>query len=1006
MLHLQPAPSEQSHEEVFLERYQKLYAWLLQFTEGDRDLARDLVQDAFVHFTFVRPDLRSIRNLDAYLFELARNLHLSQVRRAINSRVQQLSIIDYDSTELGLRAIDVREQIQVQDELRRICHYACVRKESAWAASVLILRFFYGYYPSEIARILRNTRSSVDVLLRCARHEAKLYLEEPAQLSFMQTSTLSLHSSAGFAREAHDLITELRQLVFHSCKGECLTNERLNVLYRSNDKVRMECVELAHVVSCPVCLDAVNTLLGISLLRERYPLTTLGKESKSKKGPRGPGDGASGGGATGDAIKSVKRHANETFEHKPNELYVAVNGYTLGSHRINARRNELTLDVNVTEPIRFVEVFSEQQVRLLFSCIEIPPAGAIKQPLRVGLSEGRTLEVILKFSSPWPNLRVVYADPMFIDADQSVAVYQSEPAAPMAPQLLSGASEEFTTRLSTLKSAASFVSGKVRTFFTAPFWLTPHGITAVLAILLATTALGFLLYRAPSSKPLLASDLLLRSSASEDALAAGSDIALHRIVSLEERSALGQVLAHRRIEVWQSTERGITARRLYNEDGVLIAGDWRRADGVQTIYHHGLKPQLQIRNPQSAIRNFDSVWQLSFSAKEFAALIPDPGNAVVDERPNAYVIRFDSHDYAPTASASMAAIRTASIVLSKVDLHPIEQRFLIEQGTETREYRFLETSFERRPIDAVAPAVFEPEPELLGPGAPERRHDDAIVSSSPIPPVPLSRVVATPELEVEVLRLLSQTGADLGEQISVTRSANGLLSVQGIVDTEKRKSEILRALSSVDDNPAVTIDVKTVDEALKQRKQDNRSSEQVVIEQTQPESNAIPADADLRRYFVNKGLSGSQLDMEINRFANRAIAHARAALFRASALKRLTDRFSREELRTLDPEARAKWLGMIREHARAFQNETSALRRDLEPIFNLSTGGDVGEIIDDADLVRTAARLVELARSNNDAIQSSFTLSSGSSSSVAVRSEQFWRSLRSSESLALAINRL
>ena len=128
MLRLRPVPSEQTHEEVFLERYQRLYGWLVQFTDGDRDLARDLVQDAFVHFTFVRPDLREIRNLDAYLFELARNLHLSQVRRAINSRVQQLSIIDYDSSELGLRATDLRDQIQVQDELRRICHYACVPK--------------------------------------------------------------------------------------------------------------------------------------------------------------------------------------------------------------------------------------------------------------------------------------------------------------------------------------------------------------------------------------------------------------------------------------------------------------------------------------------------------------------------------------------------------------------------------------------------------------------------------------------------------------------------------------------------------------------------------------------------------------------------------------------------------------------------------------------------------------------------------------------------------------
>jgi len=196
MLRLLHIADEQTHEEVLLERYDRLYSWLVQLTDGDRELAKDLVQDAFVHFTLVRPDLRKIRNLDAYLFELAKNLHLSQVRRATNSRVQQLSILDYDSTELALRTIDLREQVQVQDELRRICHYASVRKETAFAGSVLILRFFSGYYPSEIARVLRTVRHSVDVMLAFARHEAKVYLENPQSLSFMKETSIRPHGGA------------------------------------------------------------------------------------------------------------------------------------------------------------------------------------------------------------------------------------------------------------------------------------------------------------------------------------------------------------------------------------------------------------------------------------------------------------------------------------------------------------------------------------------------------------------------------------------------------------------------------------------------------------------------------------------------------------------------------------------------------------------------------------------------------------------------------------------
>jgi hypothetical protein len=230
------------------------------------------------------------------------------------------------------------------------------------------------------------------------------------------------------------------------------------------------------------------------------------------------------------------------------------------------------------------------------------------------------------------------------------------------------------------------------------------------------------------------------------------------------------------------------------------------------------------------------------------------------------------------------------------------------------------------------------------------------------------------------------------------------LSVQGIVDTADRKGEILRSLNSVHNNPAVKIDVQTVAEALKKRSAASLS-EPTVIDQVQVGANVIPADLDLRRYLSTKGITGGQLDVEISRFANRAIIHARAALSRASALKRLTDRFSAEDLRTLDPEARAKWLEMIREHARAFQNETALLRRDLEPVFNGSSANSDGpeQILDDASLIRAANRLVEFARSNNEAVQSSFTLSSSANPGVAVKAAPFWRSLKSSEALAQSI---
>src|SRR3989441_5971070 len=169
----------EAHEEVFLARYGKLRSWALQLTEHDRERAEDLVHDAYIQFTFAQPDLDAISNLNGYLYSLLRNLHLSQLRRSTRRQHRTISIVDYDSAEIGLRAADPRERIRLQDQLREVCKYACMRKETSKAGSVLILRFLHGYYPREIAQVMRCTREAVEERLRAARSEARQYLENP-----------------------------------------------------------------------------------------------------------------------------------------------------------------------------------------------------------------------------------------------------------------------------------------------------------------------------------------------------------------------------------------------------------------------------------------------------------------------------------------------------------------------------------------------------------------------------------------------------------------------------------------------------------------------------------------------------------------------------------------------------------------------------------------------------------------------------------------------------------
>src|SRR5258708_5348914 len=121
-----------------------------------------------------------------------------------------------DSAQAGLRTIDPSEQIQAQDELRRICHYVCARKETSRAGSILMLRFFHGYYPGEIAQITRSSREVIEFHLGFARSEAKLSLENPKALSFMGENPFAAACPSRFARTPHDFLMALSQMILNS----------------------------------------------------------------------------------------------------------------------------------------------------------------------------------------------------------------------------------------------------------------------------------------------------------------------------------------------------------------------------------------------------------------------------------------------------------------------------------------------------------------------------------------------------------------------------------------------------------------------------------------------------------------------------------------------------------------------------------------------------------------------------------------------------------------------
>jgi len=976
-----------SHEDLFIGRYDLLLSLALKLTGRDRQLAEDLVHDAFIQFTLGRADLREIQNLEGYLYGLLRNLHLSRARRAARHPALPLSLIDYDSMEIGLRAVDPRAQLQSRDELRAICRYACLRKETSKAGSVLILRFFHGYYPSEIAQILRSPVRAVADWLRLARREGSLFLTDPQRLSFLpETSTAPQIRGA----TTGDLTQELRQIIFQSRHEQCLPDSQLEELYHSAMSEAVDSALLGAIASCPRCLDAVNRLLGLPLLSERYPNDMLGPDTPPKGGK---GGGFSGGGEAGGRQRGLLRRVKETFESHPRELQCSVNGFVISTLKVVAEINEHTLNVNLDERIGFVEIFSEQGIRLLYCAVEPPPNGEVEQTAQVELSEGRLLSVGISFDSAWPNLRLFYHDPQFSGARAEViarlSVESDEP--------LVEARREETTKI--FRFGWQFIRNKLRQ---SAFWLRPGTVTVIVAALM----LAALMLRMQFA-PVTAAEILHRVGVAEEKTAADPEVTTHRIIHLEERRPTdGALISRRRIEVWRSRARGVKARRLYDEKGQLIAGEWRRDDGARLIYRRGAKPaQSSAPMMQNGSRlSFDEVWLWEPAAGDFTELIKQVApaaveEAVVEQNATDYVIRYERE----TAAAGSGLMK-ATLVLSRADLRAREQTLIVRQGAEVREYRFTETSSEQRPNNTVAPAIFEPEPELLSRAGDAEKNDKAEQpnAGNAAQPVSTPAVAASAGLEVEVLEQLNRANALSGEQINLKRTADGTLLVEGIVETERRKDEVRQALKLFGANPAVKIEIHTVAEM--QNLMAPSSTRPAPIQHVEVSQSAIPVESELRGFFAKRGLASEQVEREIQQFARRMFHRSTESRARALALKQIAERFSPAELQGMEPQARAKWRAMANEQARAFQREAESLRLDLEMVFP-PAAEPVGEsgIVSDEELARAAKRLFDLATANDAAMRKSFSVSAEQPSIAPVKTVSFWRSLKNAESLAARI---
>lgn len=953
-----PRPAD-DHEAWFADRYAQLLTWATRLTGGDRGQAEDLVHDVFVQFMTRRPDLTAIENPDGYLYTSLRHHQLANARRTARQRETVASdtfdLLAHDSLPSSVRAWRAQhfDAEPFAQQLRDVWRYAQHRKGTAKTASVLLLRYFHGYYPGEIAEVLRLSRATVGQLLHLARKEARLFMADP-------DATAPSAPDPGLF-DPPDLILALRDAALRSDPhGVCLADEEVASMYRAPGNASVPTATAAHLVSCARCLDRANRVLGLPPLADRHPLDRVGPDRDEPPPRSGSGSGSVSRRGNRPGLDEGRQRLADLLTHRPQTLRIAVNGIVLGSQAITSSVSRQTF--RLTQPaFDFLEVLSETETRLLLVSVDAPPRGPVQVRETVALSDGRRLDVQVDFSADTPEIEVSYLDHSLADCPLRAA----------GPPLHR---TEAVRRPSIGARVRAWVDRWVPSADTVPprRWRVTR--SRVFAVLLTATALGGFLWHQSGHSVLSAAELLERSRVAEALWRSGQTEIVHRTLDVDVRSAGSGQTIRRRVEVWHGGPRGVTVRRAYDENDRLLAGEWIDGNGTRTV-----RRARSASGAEPTLRGLDA-WRLEPSADDFTRIVGMVERAAVREETDRFVIAFTGD---PGANAGLAS---ASLTL-RDDWRAVQQQAVVRAGADTLTFSWTERAHTVMPPDRAPEHAFDV--------------DEAFAPAAPAPPAAETRAVApaTADLEIAALAALRRIDADLGEEVRVRR-ANGRLSVTGIVSSTQRRTQILSALDTVRRDPAAQVRIDTLDEwyARPRRRTTAASPAAVEPETVGPPSFGlarIPLHDEVRAALVASGIAATAADDEVARVADRIIRRAQAMRIHAWALRRVLDAVPAGEAAGTSPAVRAQQQALVAEHARTFLDELAALTALVRPVLPdpspaPSAGADA-VVTDDRALDRRAREFVAAADRLDTAVQAGFMLPESSGVTAPATAHAFWQ---------------
>ncbi|WP_446743650.1 hypothetical protein [Silvibacterium acidisoli] len=249
------------------------------------------------------------------------------------------------------------------------------------------------------------------------------------------------------------------------------------------------------------------------------------------------------------------------------------------------------------------------------------------------------------------------------------------------------------------------------------------------------------------------------------------------------------------------------------------------------------------------------------------------------------------------------------------DYHAVREDLRLRDNSEIE---IAELSYEVVPLASVASNIFELS-KLVGAVSP--------------PPIVIPRsthldsaTLAIAEVSAEVA--LHNLGADLGEQIKVSQHDDREILVEGVVDNDARKQELVSTMETI---PHTRLHILTIDEAARQSASVSEPDAGNPAHSSTQQMISTPPllDAQLNTRFPDK-------DQRIA-YVNQALSLAQLASARAWALNRLADRHPSQEVLILNEEKRQQLQTLLSDHISALREDVRALQNQLGEILSQSS---------------------------------------------------------------------